>query len=134
MKVAFLEFVELSVVGDIVIANDYAIKANIEAAQIADYAVIVAQDALAEDGLIMVPNNEVIVVAVVLFIVVAVIDEAGLATFAIEQAALNIDVLIDSSRIINALFIAIDIVRASTTPFELALFAAEDDLRTVDFA
>ena len=131
MKVAFLEFVELSVVGDIVIANDYAIKANIEAAQIADYAVIVAQDALAEDGLIMVPNNEVIVVSVVLFIAVAVIDEAGLATFAIEQAALNIDVLIESSR---ALFIAIDIVKASTTPFELALFAAEDDLRTADFA
>ena len=131
MKVAFPEFVELSVVDDIVIANDVAIKANIEAAQIADYAVIVAQDALAEDGLIMVPNNEVIVVSVVLFIAVAVIDEAGLATFAIEQAALNIDVLIESSR---ALFIAIDIVKASTTPFELALFAAEDDLRTADFA
>ena len=131
MKVAFPEFVELSVVDDIVIANDVAIKANIEAAQIADYAVIVSQDALAEDGLIMVPNNEVIVVSVVLFIAVAVIDEAGLATFAIEQAALNIDVLIESSR---ALFIAIDIVKASTTPFELALFAAEDDLRTADFA
>ena len=113
MKVAFLEFVELSVVGDIVIANDVAIKTDIEAAQIADYAVIVAQDALAEDGLIMVPNNEVIVVAVVLFIVVAVIDEAGLATFAIEQAALTIDVLIDSFRIINALFIATDIVNAA---------------------
>ena len=88
MNVAFPEFVEPNVVDEVDIANDVTIKADIVAAEIVDHAVIFAQDALAGDDLKVVLDNEVIVV-----IAIVAIDEAVLSAFALEQAALTIDVL-----------------------------------------